>query len=151
MYSKNFGCVDLLVSSVLLNYSRPIIAFVSVISILIGAGVFNLQVSPDNRAFYAADYREYADLLEFEDDFEINSFVAFGVSSSETILDSAEFRSSLRWLERESPSLRNYVRSISIASLPQAVSENDELVVGNLLDVSSTRKSKRITNLERPP
>ena len=136
MYSKNFGCVDLLVSSVLLNYSRPIIAFVSVISILIGAGVFNLQVSPDNRAFYAADYREYADLLEFEDDFEINSFVAFGVSSSETILDSAEFRSSLRWLERESPSLRNYVRSISIASLPQAVSENDELVVGNLLDVA---------------
>jgi len=113
--------------------SKFILAISMFLLSVIAIGTTKLEITPDNRVFYGKDSEKFLELTEFEDQFEVNSVVVFAITSEKSLFDSKRFRDGLSWMDREVAGVKNFVRSISVISIPHAYSDDGEVTIGRLL------------------
>ncbi len=118
---------------VILHRYSVLIAFLLLLT-LCASGLGELGLNPNNRVFFSEDDRQFAELLEFEADFDSNTHLVFAVSSRETLFDSGNLVNATRWLTEESWRIEGVLRVDSISTYPQASYHETELSVGTLAD-----------------
>ena len=120
-------------SELIFRHSKSILMISFLLLSVIAIGTAKLEITPDNRVFYGQDSEKFVELMGFEDQFEVNSVVVFAITSEKSLFDSKRFRDGLDWMDREVAGVKNFVRSISVISIPHAYSDGGEVTIGRLL------------------
>jgi predicted RND superfamily exporter protein len=118
----------------LLRYRVPILIIFLAVAGAALPGIFDLQLSPDNRTFYSLEDPKYKNLLEFEETFRPSSTLTFVVTAPTPIASSDPFAAALVWLT-EHARLLPYARRVdSLSTIPHLHEYNDTVTSQSILE-----------------
>lgn len=118
---------------VILHRYSVLVAFLLLLT-LCANGLSKLGLNPNNRVFFSENDSRFAELLEFEADFDSNTHLVFAASANESLFDNGILVDAAKWLTEESWRIEGVLRVDSISTYPHALYSETELSVGSLAD-----------------
>ena len=113
---------------------RVVLAIFGLILLVLGVGLKDLQLDPNNRVFFSKDHQHYSNLLELETRFGSNTDLMFLIVADEDIYASDQLALATNWLTSRAWEIEGVVAVDSLASFPYAHSNSDDLIVSDVLD-----------------
>ena len=116
---------------VITHRAAIVVAFLVVLAVS-GAGVGRLELNPNNRVFFGDGDSQYAELLEFEADFDSNTHLMFAISAETDLFSNGVLIEATNWLTEESWDIENVLRVDSISTYPKTIYDETDLLVVTL-------------------